>query len=103
LVHYKGSIHRIPDSNSCFTNIDYDTGKDIAPGEYGLSDKTYGILVLKLKENNYKTVTRSLQRSIIVFYDRPPKGEDRNSPGDQQRIAAAVKEIRSLPAASLLE
>lgn len=102
-VHYTAALNHVPDSTSRYKNIDYDTGKDSEPGEYGLADRSYGVLVLKLKETNYKTVSLSLKNSILGYYNKPPRGEVKTSPEEQERVAAAVAALRSFPANSIPE
>ena len=67
-VHYTLTLKKMPDKNSCFANIDYDTGKDTSPGEYLLADQTYSDLLLKLKDNNFKHVDANLKKNITSFY-----------------------------------
>ena len=67
-VHYTLTLKTMPAKNTCFTNIDFDTGKDTSPGEYTLADKTYVALLLKLKDDNYKKVDKELKQNIIMFY-----------------------------------
>jgi hypothetical protein len=67
-LHYTLTLKTMPAKNTCFTNIDFDTGNDTSPGEYTLADKTYMDLLLKLKDDNYKKVNKELKQNIVKFY-----------------------------------
>jgi hypothetical protein len=51
-------------------NRDLDTGRSVSPGEYGLTDKTYDHLLIKLVEKKFEGVTPELRADIISFYAR---------------------------------
>ncbi|MDB5117279.1 MAG: zinc dependent phospholipase family protein [Mucilaginibacter sp.] len=52
-------------------NIDFDTGKATAPGEYGLADQTYSELVIKLQTDKFAYLTVPLKDNILHFYNAP--------------------------------
>jgi hypothetical protein len=54
-----------------FENIDFDTGKVTTPGEYGLADKTYSDMLVKLDNNNFVFLTHPLKENILRFYRQP--------------------------------
>lgn len=49
-------------------NRDLDTGRSVSPGEYGLTDKTYDHLLIKLAEKKFEGVTPELRADIVSFY-----------------------------------
>lgn len=51
-------------------NRDLDTGRSVSPGEYGLTDKTYDHLLIKLAEKKFEGVTPELRADILGFYAR---------------------------------
>ena len=51
-------------------NIDFDTGLNTAPGEYGLADKTYYALLMKLNDKQFATISPPLQQNILSFYSQ---------------------------------
>jgi len=53
---------------SRLANIDFDTGKPTTPGEYGLADNNYDLLIGKLQKNGFKLVDSELKKNIIDFY-----------------------------------
>lgn len=68
-VHYKTYADKLRSRNFHLSNIDFDTGKKTAPGEYELADENYGTLLLMLQQENFKNVTPSLKQNILTFYD----------------------------------
>ena len=69
-VHYKIYTDELRTKNFSLSNIDYDTGKKTAPGEYELADENYGTLLLMLRQENFKNVTPSLKENILMFYNK---------------------------------
>jgi len=69
-VHYKIYTDELRTKNLSLSNIDYDTGKKTAPGEYELADENYGTLLLMLRQENFKNVTPSLKENILTFYNK---------------------------------
>jgi hypothetical protein len=49
-------------------NRDLDTGRSVSPGEYGLTDRTYDRLLIKLAEKKFDGVTPELRANILSFY-----------------------------------
>jgi hypothetical protein len=68
LAHFTATLKGMPVKNSCLVNVDYDTGGETSPGEYGLADQTYIDLVLKLKSDDFKYVRTNLKQDILKFY-----------------------------------
>jgi len=69
-VHYKIYASELHSKNFSLPDIDFDTGKKTAPGEYQLADENYGTLLLMLQQENFKSVTPSLKQNILTFYDQ---------------------------------
>src|ERR1700730_15073257 len=51
------------------TNRDLDTGRQVSPGEYALTDRTYDKLLVKLAEKKFDGVTADVRQNILGFYD----------------------------------
>src|SRR6185295_16139130 len=49
-------------------NRDLDTGRSVSPGEYGLTDRTYDQLLIKLTEKKSDGVTSDSRANILSFY-----------------------------------
>jgi hypothetical protein len=54
------------------TNRDLDTGRQVSPGEYALTDRTYDKLLVKLAEKKFDGVTPEIRAIIFGFYDSMP-------------------------------
>ncbi|HEV2731490.1 MAG TPA: zinc dependent phospholipase C family protein [Terriglobales bacterium] len=52
-------------------NLDCDTGKPTRPGEYALSDQTYGRLVDRLAEHDFDRVSPELRSDLLHYYAQP--------------------------------
>ncbi|WP_162053570.1 zinc dependent phospholipase C family protein [Pontibacter pamirensis] len=51
-------------------NMQLDTGKPIAPGQYELTDETYAELLEELADTGFKHVTPALQTHLLQFYKK---------------------------------
>jgi hypothetical protein len=86
-IHYKMYADELQSKNFHLPNLDLDTGKDIAPGEYELADENYGTLLLMLQQNDFKNVSPSLKENILWFYSKM-------DPSDQKQTKT-FKDINS--------
>lgn len=79
-------------------NRDLDTGRSVSPGEYGLTDRTYDHLLVKLVEEKFDGVTPELRANILSFYAHM-KTPDPHGVGPQlqalQAFGTSVDPIRS--------
>ena len=69
-------------------DIDLDTGRPTAQGEYSLADETYANLVHQLSQGKW-ALTRDLRANIVAFYRNPdaPLQTKRNAQQYQQLMA----------------
>ena len=51
-------------------DIDFDTGKATAPGEYGLADQTYSLMLIELQNEKFDNMTPPLRDNILNFYSK---------------------------------
>ena len=79
-------------------NRDLDTGRSVSPGEYGLTDRTYDHLLVKLAGKKFDGVTPELRANILSFYAHM-KTPDPHGVGPQlqalQAFGTSVDPIRS--------
>ncbi len=68
LVHYSKALIKLREDKVTLPDIDYDTGKPTAIGEYELSDDTYAELVDRLRETKFDNLTAPLKENILTFY-----------------------------------
>ena len=70
LVRYHDALAKLEHGKIALQDIDYDTGNPTTIGEYGLADKTYGDLVVKLDDNKFYNLTSPLKQNILLFYNK---------------------------------
>lgn len=58
-------------------DIDFDTGKPTAFGEYGLADESYSQLVINLDKDKFYNLTPPLKKSILSFYSKADSTAER--------------------------
>ncbi|NCD69924.1 zinc dependent phospholipase C family protein [Mucilaginibacter agri] len=71
LVHYKQDLILVQNQSLSLANIDFDTGRPTAIGEYDLTDQTYANLLISLQKTNFKYVSPALKQNLIAFYKDP--------------------------------
>jgi hypothetical protein len=93
VLNYRHEVSAIARNRIEFSNIDWDTGKKTMRGEYRLADKTYSDWVIKLKEKNFETISSSMKRNILAFYQNyPDPGID---DGQWRQTSAALEELKN--------
>jgi hypothetical protein len=58
-------------ANLKLDEMDFDTGKPTAPGEYALADATFGKLVVQLTAPNAPPIPEPLRANLVAFYANP--------------------------------
>jgi hypothetical protein len=77
-------------------NVDFDTGKKTAYGEYELTDKTYDDLVVKLQQNKFADLTAPLKENIVSFYSKADTvALNKKDTNDWKKTSAVLQQIRS--------
>ncbi|HET6253210.1 MAG TPA: zinc dependent phospholipase C family protein [Puia sp.] len=99
MVRYKAALRACRSGSSRLPNIDFDTGQPTTPGEYGLADKNYDILVGRLQQNGFKFLNGELKRNVIDFYSH------RTAPTGRRKVMKAwfkteegLQQLRQAPA-----
>jgi len=84
-----------------FEDIDFDTGKITAPGEYALADKTYSDMLIKLKDKNFVDLTYPLKENIIHFYRQPAITKNIKAPRSDrinwEQTDIALRDLKQVP------
>lgn len=71
VLHYGMALNTLQHGDHIdLPNIDFDTGNVTAPGEYGLVDQTYSLMVIKLQEEKFENLTEPLKDNILSFYQK---------------------------------
>ncbi|HUS00187.1 MAG TPA: hypothetical protein VMY77_00585, partial [Chitinophagaceae bacterium] len=91
LLHYTANLNPVK-INTLHRNKDLDTGDPVAACEYPLTEETYAEWVLKLKKENYKTLTPAIRENITGFYNAYPQ---RSSAKECIELFNAVENIKN--------
>jgi hypothetical protein len=95
LVYYNNAVKKLDANSLHLVNIDFDTGNQTQMGEYGLTDKTYGELVVKLQEKNYTGLTSELKHNIVSFYNTSDTtGFAKKNAKDWSKTYVALRQIK---------
>lgn len=78
---YTLALHQVQEP---LPNINFDTGHPIHPDDYPLCDKAYSELVLKLKEDNFRSVSNGLKNDILRFYKGRTTAIKKNSKKEKE-------------------
>lgn len=68
--NYTVMLEKMGQGEPVMENMQLDTGKPTAPGQYKSTDETYAELLEELSDNDFKHVTPALQTNILQFYKK---------------------------------
>jgi hypothetical protein len=88
--HYRSNIILLRNGNIALSNIDFDTGKETVPAEYGLADKSYAEWLLKLQRKNFETTTPAIKENILDFY-----GDNKPASLTRQNSMQALEQLKT--------
>ncbi len=74
LARASAAMRILQHTNIALPNIDYDTGKETARGEYDMADVNFDNLLLKLSSNDFRHLNQALKKQLLGFYATPPPG-----------------------------
>jgi hypothetical protein len=97
--NYKTNLKYIKDNQRAkLQNLQLDTGKPTAFGDYPLTDKTYAELLVKLADSDFEHVSPSLRQNILGFYkngkEYTPQKEDGEKWGKAEEALSKLKSIQ---------
>jgi hypothetical protein len=95
LYNYAVVLRACRSGTDPLANVDFDTGNFTTPGEYGLADKNYDLLVVELEKDKFRLVSSDLRKNIVDYYSCrvPPVGSPKAERG-WQKTEAALQEMR---------
>lgn len=89
------------DSLPVMAELDMDTGKQTAGGEYPLADDTYAQLLETLTGNTKADVSPDLRADILAFYaDGNAKNDVQKRPNDWAKVQASLTTLKASPAST---
>jgi zinc dependent phospholipase C len=97
--NYAAAMHDCRTRTSRLPNIDFDTGNPTTPGEYGLADKNYDLLVAHLGKNKFKLMNSELRKNIVDYYSHrvAPTGSHKTEHA-WTKTKTALHQLRETPA-----
>jgi hypothetical protein len=106
VLQYEAAINKLHERKEiAFADIDFDTGKLTEPGEYGLADKTYSDMLIKLQAKNFDKLTYPLKENILRFYRNPAAAEGVRKPKsdrvNREKTNVALQELKSAKPVSI--
>jgi hypothetical protein len=76
---------------------DFDTGQLTKPGEYGLTDKAYAMLLHKLAKRNFDLLTPDLRANIVQYYgDLSANLDTKKHPDDWKELTANLEKLKAV-------
>jgi hypothetical protein len=94
LAHYTVYVGNEMPVPAHLEDVDFDTGKRTALGEYALADQTYKDLLQKLQDKKFEQVSPALRENIIAFYKNQGAHIATANPEDWEEINQAIDEMK---------
>jgi hypothetical protein len=99
VVYYSKALNSLRYENHIdLADIDFDTGKATAPGEYGLADQTYSLMLIELQNEKFDNLTPPLRDNILNFYSKADttskSNENKKDKIDWQKTYLALQQVR---------
>lgn len=95
LRRYREFMAASANNDFSLRNWNLDTGRDVAPGEYGLADNAYAQLLLLLSKNKFRTADTELKQDIIAFYEAPSKPRTVQDTATWHKVTKALAVLRN--------
>ena len=67
---YSRLLNEVRSGSLSLADVNLDTGAPAHPGDYQLADKAYVALVARLSKKDFQTVSPSLRRNILAYFDK---------------------------------
>lgn len=88
LAEYRSLLAQVLRGESVvLPNRNFDTGRVVARGEYGLADKAYSELIEKLSRSDFSGADADLRRELLAFYA--------GSGMSKRKVAEAIQKLKS--------
>lgn len=96
IERYDARLSQVPSGPPQLPNLDFDTGRPTAPGEYKLTDKTYAKLLEVMQKHHFPALTPELRDNILQFYADPAAPNAVKSDHKKwSKTLQALQELRS--------
>jgi len=95
LDQYRTFLHAVKADSLQLPNDDLDDGKLTAPGEYRLTDATYGEWLAKLSSGHFSGTDAALRDDLVQFYShRTPAWEAEQDQNSRQAVERGMTELK---------
>lgn len=95
LAAVAAATRKLHSGNLALANIDYDTGKETARGEYDMADVNFDHLLLKLAENDFQHLGAALKQNLLAFYrSAPPETAYKSKSKYCEKITVALTRLK---------
>lgn len=95
VTDYRRRLRQVEEGDLSFPNMDFDTGRPTAPGEYTLCDETYARLLNELVRRGPPDVPPALRADILAFYADPAKVKTQKHRRARQRLSLELRALRA--------
>jgi hypothetical protein len=92
---YRQGLRQVRYGQINLPNFDFDTGKPVRAGEYGLADKTYMQLLDRLSAHGMQKVKPDVRENILAYFSEQPK-IDRTCRKERKSWEKTIVELSAL-------
>lgn len=92
---YRRLLRQVRSNDLIFPDTDCDTGRDTAPDEYSLADKTYSRLLDDLSRQHFAQVTPQLQANLLTFYANPREELNHEKGSQREKTKEELEQLKS--------
>lgn len=93
--HINLSIDQLHYRRVYLPDRDFDTGEPTTPGEYGLADKTYRELLLKLEDKKFDSLSVALKQNIVHYFNKADTLTERQNLPEDQKVNDALTKLKT--------
>jgi hypothetical protein len=101
LARYRDFLRDVREDHLKLANVDFDTGRPTAPGEYKMADDAYAKLARTLAEKKFAHATPEIRENVLAFFRNPDAkfATKRNQKAWQDTLRAISELKQRSPAA----
>lgn len=101
VTNYHKLVHSAADQDQPLADIDLDTGRPTAPGEYRLADETYARLVRELALRDFTTTSPDLRANVLDYYQGPKFVFTRDTKCEWKEVRKDIEALKRVPASAV--
>jgi Zinc dependent phospholipase C len=101
VAEYRSTLSAVARNRLSLNDVNFDTGRPIHAGDYGLVDQAYAHWVNKLEHQQFVGASRSIRANILAFYANPEAPiATKAHRGDWHKLQRELDELRETAPAS---